>query len=91
MRARLLSEAAYTVILIHPFFIVPLTWAWVRILRAGFGVDVQFASDSTSSSTDLGKDGLVWLGWMFVALLTQLLVWPTAAAVRRLPGCRWIL
>lgn len=78
------SNAAYAVYLLHPFIVVPLTMLWVNILRA-CGIEVLFEHGSTASSSNLGSDGWVWAGYVFIAVTSQLVVWPLAHFFRQLP------
>lgn len=90
-RAVSLAPSAYTVYIIHPLVLVPLTWAYVELLRSAWGIEVRFEEGTARSSTDLGDDRLLWFGCAAVSVLAQLLVWPLAAVVRRAPGLRAIL
>jgi len=79
----MMMQAAYAVYLIHPIILVPIMDLWVYILRSGFGIDVEFQPNNISD-TELGG-GVILLGWVFVVVLTQLLTWPFAFFVRKLP------
>lgn len=90
------SDAAYTVYLIHPWIIVPITWSYVILLKKIGNVDVIFPlagsnSSTTTSSTDLGNDGLLWFGWVYTSICSLLLVWPLSWSLRQLPGLNKIL
>jgi len=89
-----LAEAAYTVYLLHPWVVTPLTIGYVAILGAG-GINIGIGPEDLvqsgfTSSMDSG-DGFIWLGWILVSLLSQLIVWPLAHGVRQMPGLRSIL
>ena len=79
----MMMQAAYAVYLLHPIILVPVMDLWVYILRSGFGIDVEFQPNNISD-TELGG-GVILLGWVFVVVLTELLAWPFAFFVRKLP------
>lgn len=85
------SDAAYTAYLIHSFVLILFTWLYIRLVETAWGVEIRFPANSTTSNTDLGGDGLIWFGWLGTNLLTQLVVWPLAWGLRRLPGLNKIL
>lgn len=85
------SDAAYTVYLIHPWIVVPLAWSYVLFLRYICNVDVTFGMNTNGSDTDLGNDAFIWLGWIYVASFSQVIVWPVAWGLRQLPGLNQIL
>jgi hypothetical protein len=85
-----LSSSAYTVYLIHPWIITPLTYLWVLILRAQ-GTRVEFPMDSSTSPSHLDSDSQIWFGFVAVGLVSLLLCWPIAHALRSLPGLKQIL
>ena len=62
---------------------------WVNILRA-HGIEVRFHG-SSSSSSNLGNDGWVWAGYLFIAITSQLVVWPLAHFFRQLPFIREVI
>jgi hypothetical protein len=98
-RLTTMANAAYTVYLIHPWVIVPLTGVYATYLHDVGGVDFVFANGSAVSFEASGPPGMdtqqweeyVWGGWMFVALGSQLLVWPLAHFFRKLPLVRQVL
>jgi len=64
-------------------------WGWNNNTQGP--CHVADTSKRFSSSTDLGSDGYVWLGWIFVGGGAQLLVWPVAHLFRQLPFVRQVL
>ena len=98
-RLTMMANAAYTVYLIHPWVIVPVTGVYVTYLHEVGGVDFLFANGSAVSFEASGPPGMdtqqweeyVWGGWVFVALSSQLLVWPLAHFFRKLPLVRQVL
>jgi len=82
----MMMQAAYAVFLIHQTVLTSVMILWVYILRSGFGIDIEFqlGPENNASDTELGG-GVIFLGWLFVNVLTQLIVWPLAFFVRKLP------
>jgi hypothetical protein len=85
-----LGSGAYTVYLIHPWVVTPLTWAWVEILRNG-GTKIVFPTDSSTSASPFDSDAQVWLGFCAVGSLSLLLLWSIAHVIRSLPGLNQVL
>merc|ERR1712154_228286 len=68
------SQTAYTVYLIHPFVICPVFYSFIEILRVYEGVDVVFCDNTNTSKTHLGHNYLVWAGWIYVVVVSQLIM-----------------
>jgi len=94
------SDAAYTVYIIHPFVVTLIVWSYVVIVDAcganamrdmgstdGLGVDVPvwFVIES-----DAGE-GLLWLGWFYTWVMSNLIVWPLSYGLKQLPVLRDVL
>ena len=75
---------AFAVYLIHSIFVMVMTKAWIDVLRAQ-GINTLFPF-GWSSPTSMGSDGMVFLGWLFMVLSVNALVWPTAWLLRMVPG-----
>eukprot|EP00035_Acanthoeca_spectabilis_P028350 m.470243 g.470243 ORF g.470243 m.470243 type:complete len:573 (-) comp29563_c0_seq1:188-1906(-) len=93
---RWFSQQAFVVYLIHPWVLTPLTYSYAEILLAWRGVELIFKDPRVplpvqASGTDFGADWLVWLGWGYVLVTTHLIVWPLAAALRKIPGIRAVV
>ena len=85
-RSRFFADAAYCVYIIHPWVVTPLLWTWTQILPAAGGPAIVFPSNgSMTSSTNFGDDGLVVVGWLYACVVGQVIVWPLAWYVRKLP------
>merc|ERR1719433_2506226 len=85
------ANAAYAAYLIHPWIVVPLTYCFQLILEGPLDSVVYFAEGEGSYSKTVLKDGYLWMGWFFVAFLSQLITWPLASGLRRLPLFREVL
>jgi len=85
------SDSAYTLYLIHPFLVIPLTYSWVVLLRVFLQEEIVFAPDSSSSGSVISNDIFLWAGWIYVATLSLALGWPCAHYLRKLPGLNRIL
>ena len=91
------STKAYCVYMIHPAVLIPLEYAFERLLMLITGVYIARRStwDHTHSSVALGGSDsgvkFIFTGWLLVGLATQLVVWPLAMVVRRLPQLRRVL
>merc|ERR1712146_638639 len=84
----MMMQAAYAVYIIHPIVLSAVMGVWIYILRHGFGIDVQFEEgtipESFVSETPL-SGGLIFLGWVFIVILTEAIVWPLSFFIRKLP------
>merc|ERR1719499_1781580 len=85
------SVHAYCVYLIHPLVLCPVSWTWTFVLEAINGVDLEFCVDSTTSLTHFGGHYLVYIGWLYTAILSLLIVWPLAWCIRKIPGMNKII
>ena len=89
--SRKLSQAAYTVYIVHPLVVVPVTWSYKALLEEVGGESLYFCPDTSVSKTRLTHDGLVWLGFAYTSILSLLILWPSAHFIRKLPGLNQIL
>jgi len=89
--SKFFSDAAYTVYLIHPLVVVPIMWTYILLLDSLSNVKIEFPDQGSVSSTLLGSDGFIWLGWVYVSVLSQAIVWPLAWTVRKLPLLNQVL
>jgi hypothetical protein len=78
------------VYLIHSWVVVVLTWSYVKIYEACAGEEIYWSEGSSSSSTRM-SGGALWLGWIYTLVLAQLISWPLAANLRKLPVLNEIL
>ena len=81
--AKGVGQAAYMVYVIQ---YLPLSWfliAYIAILKAvGLQITPQY---DTGGWTPYGTGGLIWGGFFFVLVLTQLTLWPSCFYLRKLP------
>jgi hypothetical protein len=88
--------AAYTVYVIHPWVLDTFVVAWIEILKAA-NHTIAFDPSSIGGNPivqTLKPDGepgwvfnpaLIWPSWLFIFVLTQVVVWPLAHYFRKLP------
>ena len=73
---------------------LPQTTIYATFLHEELSIDFAFnGSDSATplGSDSVGQEGYVWGGYAFVAVLSQLAVWPLAHLFRQLPLVRRVL
>lgn len=91
------AQATYTVYIIHPIIIVPLTGAYVTVYNRMYGSEqpILYWPDTTMLGSPLvgaGNGSLaLFVGWVVVGLLSHLVVWPLASFLRTLPGLKQVL
>ncbi len=84
-----LSDAAYTVYIIHPVFVVGVTSIWIAYYESR-GKVIEWTD--LYSTTPIDGGGLTLAkGWLASNVLTTVLLWPSAWFLRKLPGLRRIL
>jgi hypothetical protein len=86
--------AAYTVYVIHPWVLSLFQLIFIEILKAA-NVSIAFSEQrvediiyltvDANGEPALLPDAYIWSGWVFVFVLTQLVVWPLAHYFRKLP------
>jgi glucan biosynthesis protein C len=91
-----LSEAAYTVYLIHPLVITGVTAAFVEVYNHLYDKAIVFGDDdgpiSTSQLEGPGEGSLhLFVGWLVVSVVSHLICWPLAWYLRRLPYLNQVL
>jgi len=95
--ARFFGDNAYAVYLLHFFFLNFSTWTWSRLLGSrthALAADMGGISivGYWMPSVDGGdSEGWLWCGMLYTVVLTQLLVWPSAHLLRKLPGVKQVL
>jgi hypothetical protein len=95
--SRWLAANAYAAYLLHPLVVVPLTWLAVAAFR-NLGASITFADGSVDSTSCVTPPHLrshdtavLAAGFVCVLVASLALVFPLAAAVRRLPRARSVL
>jgi len=90
-RCDFFSQAAYGVYVSHFVFIGPIQYAWISIMRAA-GETMQFSYCSLFVyDTSALSGSQLCVGFFFVAGVLNLILWPLAYAVRKLPGFSRVL
>jgi len=84
-----MMQSAYAVYVFHEVIMNLVIWAWIVILQKAMGIDLVF--DEEGNNTTPLSNGVIALGWVFVSVVTQLIVWPFAFFVRKLPILNQIL
>ena len=87
------GAAAYAVYVIHPWVMNLFTLIFIEILKAAKVPIVWDFSQGEPTYLTVGANGepallpdsYLWGGWIFVFVLTQLVVWPLAHYFRKLP------
>ena len=85
------ARTSYTVYIIHPFVVVPVTMSATAALNAWFDQDITFADEWDGSVTRLSSPYLLVAGLAYTLVVSQLIVWPLAGWVRGLPGMGKVL
>jgi len=90
--SKILSGAAYTAYIIHPFFVCSMSAAFVAVYEAATGETIVFEGDKTDSETVLDSDAWLWGGWAVCTFLSVVLTFFCAYWVRELvPGAKQII
>lgn len=86
------SEAAYGVYILHAAVWPVVSYTYVLILRAS-GVSLSFteATDGVVVSSDDIGTWRVALGFLYTFFVSNLILWPLAFYLRKLPGLRNVL
>jgi len=92
----IMSEATFLVYIIHPYVFEPVVWSYVALIRASGAVVVktmlseafQGASYPFAFAVQSDSDFFLVLGWFYTFLVGNVLVWPLAHFLRKLPGLR---
>ena len=96
---KLMAEASYTVYIIHPWVITPVSYAWVQIMAHAHDIlggdnvnqELWWPDGSSSSSTAFINENMVLAGWVFTVVISCPLVYVLAHYIRQLPHLRTIL
>jgi len=95
--AKFFGDNAYAVYLVHYVFLNFSIWTWAKLL----GSRVQILASGAHGYSEVvyvmpaehggGDESWLWLGTLYCLVVTQMLVWPAAHLVRKLPGVRRVL
>merc|ERR1712157_168289 len=98
------SKSMYTAYILHMAFPLQVaTKCWILILEATN--NIKYVDDETDDDDSKGRFGqgmhnyyyyiengtLVYTGFLFVALVTLMITWPTAYCIRSIPGFSKVL
>merc|ERR1712019_153096 len=97
--AKSAGAAAYTVYIIHTLVYNVWIIAFIAILKAA-GMTIWFSQeqpflfgtiDPATGAPSMLPDGVIWAGFLWTLILSQLTVWPLAHYMRQLPVLNKIL
>ena len=89
--SKILSSASYTVYIIHPFFVVLASGAFIAVYEACTGREIRFEQGSNASATVLAP-GWLWGGFLCCSLLSVTASFVAAHWLRELlPGAKRVL
>jgi len=97
--SKFLADAAYTVYLIHPLVVIPMCFAFCKMMEAS-GVGVYGATTPsmygvvppfTFVIATENQEAVAWGGWLFTTALAELVVWPLAWCIAKAPLLRRVL
>ncbi len=96
-----LSDNAYTVYIIHPLVVVPITWTFLLILKAVYPdtpsiiwTSEQGADSSSCLTTPESRgyqDAILFAGFFYTVIASLVIVYPLASIIRSIPGAKNIL
>jgi len=99
---RFASDAAYTVYLIHPYIITLALGSYPMILKScGVVVEKAWTDPPLNGLTHSGVnmaflvesqgEGLLWLGFLYTVIVSNILLWPLAWLLRQMPVLRDVI
>lgn len=86
-----LSATSYAVYVVHPFVVVTLTGAFISIIRATIRSPLDSWGVGTNDSTACIETWMLIVGLILVSILSPLITFPLAGAIRSLPCVRNVL
>merc|ERR1712151_853286 len=88
---KILSAGEHGVYVFHHALILLVMWSYVLILRAnGYEIDFSYSQGMPMSSSFISQS-LLLAGWLYTILLVNLISWPLAYFIRKLPGIKEVL
>jgi len=88
---KILSAGQYGVYVLQIAIIPLVMWSYVLILRAnGYEIDFSYCEWTPVSSSFISQSHLL-AGWLYTILLVNLISWPLAYIIRKLPGIKEVL
>jgi len=86
-----LSATSYSAYVLHPFVVVTLTGAFISIIKATTKSPLDTWGEGTNDSTACIESWMLIVGLILVSILSPLITFPLAAAIRSLPYVRNVL
>merc|ERR1712048_63182 len=88
---KILSAGHYAVYVFQNALILLVMWSYVLILRAnGYEIDFSYCQGMPMSSSFISQS-LLLAGWLYTILLVNLISWPLAYFIRKLPAIKEVL
>ena len=76
------GQAAYMVYVIQK---IPMIWFWIAYMHILKAAGLQITPDLIGNWEPYSTGGVIWGGFFFVLVLTQLTLWPSCFYLRKLP------
>ena len=83
------SVSMYTAYIIQPVVIACTVWFWVLVLKATNNLDV--GSQDGTGTYSYTNGNLIVPGFIFVSMLTLIIIWPLSYGIRSIPGFSKVL
>ena len=85
------SVSMYTAYIIQPVVIACALWFWVLVLKATNNLDVGPQDGSGYAEYTYTNGNLNVPGFIFVSMLTLIIIWPLSYGIRSIPGFSKVL
>ena len=79
------SVSMYTAYIIQPIVITFTQWFWILVLKATNNVTIE------SQTYTYTNGNLILPGFIFVSMLTMIIIWPLSYGIRSIPGFSQVL
>ena len=79
------SVSMYTAYIIQPIVIIVTQWIWILVLQATNNVTIE------SQTYTYTNGNLILPGFIFVSMLTMIIIWPLSYGIRSIPGFSQVL
>jgi hypothetical protein len=85
------SVSMYTAYIIQPVVIACTLWFWILVLKATNNLDVGAQDGSGFVGYTYTNGNLIVPGFIFVSMLTLIIIWPLSYGIRSIPGFSKVL